>query len=183
MTKSFKIKDNLKLIGTLELEQVDRDGKVIRNGTYKNLVVETGVELILDLLINTVSDYDGNVILTNMACGSINIEPTVDDWNLYGEGTLNQGGAICRVVLDPQTARTLQTVEFHGVFTTGDFPVIPYSCGEFGAFVSNLPPLNDPQTDSTQRARAMFNRLVLDPPWIKYDDGTDLRFKYTVTIG
>lgn len=172
----------LKIVGKVKLQQVNKEGEVLKEGDFKNIVVETGKEFILDLLINKTDYYQGNTSIGWMACGSINVAPSKDDWKLYGEGTLNEGGAMCRVTLDPQTDRTLTTIEFHGVFTEGDFPSLPYPIGELGAFLGSRPPSSDPQSDSSQRPYAMFNRLVIDPIWIKYNDGTDLRFKYTVTL-
>jgi len=177
----FKEK-SLEIIGKLTFQQVDKKGNILTERTIKNIVVETGREFILDLLINNVTYYQGNIYLTMMAAGSINNPATVDDWRLRGEGTVNEGGAICRVNLDPQTARTLTTITFHGVFTDGDFPVIPYTIGELGVFLGDRPPTSDPQDDATQRPYAMFNRLVLDPRFTKYNDGTDIRFIYEVTI-
>jgi hypothetical protein len=179
----MKEKGNYNVSGFLTIQQT-KNGEIIKETfqPIKNVIVETGREFILDLLIGNTGYYNGHLTISNMAAGSINMPASADDWKLYGEGTLNQGGAVCRVPLDPQTNRTLTTITFHGVFTTADFPGTPYPIGEIGAFLGDIPPTNDPQNDSTQRPNAMFNRLILNPVWTKYNDGTDLRFIYTLEL-
>jgi len=182
--KNIKIKDktNFSIAGEWTIEAINKDGEVLKRRSIKNIVVETGIEFILDLLIDSVALYSGNTRLLWMAAGSINTAATVDDWALRGEGTLNEGGATCRVQLDAETGRSEQTITFVGVFTDGDFPVLPYDIAELGVFLGNRPPTSDPQEDATQRPYAMFNRSILNPVWNKENDNISLRFRYRLTI-
>ena len=170
------------LRGDVVVEQV-LGNIVLERRFFKNIVVNTGAQFLLDLLSGDTSQYNGNLSLRYGVAGSINRDAQRTDWNLYGEGTLNEGGATMRVVVDEyRTERSGNSITFHAVFTLGDFPHLPYSVGEAGLFLSNIPPTSNPETDSTQRPNAMFNRVVFDPPIVKQNDGTDMRIKFTITM-
>lgn len=182
-----------------------RNGKdeVIKTGPlYRNTVVETGAEFLLDLMF-TLDTY-GTGGITHEALGDSNatndglagpsagspipeetgtwqgVDP--DDWRLSNEVT--------RVAINT-VERTDQSVLVTAVFDNALFPTGGSQIREVGLFLSDTPPNVNPQYDGNERPNSMFSRALFvtasggfyhDSYEQKDNDGLDMKVYYRMEV-
>lgn len=151
----FKFKGIFKFYSLGKKIEYDKYGKPIRKkflGKIKNMLVETGKELIADILTNDTSLYTNGVYPDYMAVGDDNTPATVDDWKLVSEQQRAQ-------VTAPNMERLTGTsiAQYTAIIPSGGGT---YTIWEIGMFLSNTEPSSDPQTTPAQKAHAMLSRGV-----------------------
>lgn len=202
----------MKITSKIIWELIDKNGNVIDRREDHNIIVKTGFHFILDFIANVgrTAYGSGCIYISHMALGSSNATnvglelgqagyngPSEEDWRLSAEGTLDNlgGGSPCRVEFDQlihPPVRVNEVLTVTGVFTDGDFPVLPYEIREMGLFLSDTPPTADPRIDPTQLPHSMISRVVrtwdsanqrwIENPYTKQNDLTDLRIRYSLEL-
>jgi len=187
-------KDKFKVKGHFTIEQI-KDGKVIDKWEQDNTVVMTGHAWLLSMISGIdKTKYGGSEELAYIAVGNSDKSNDLSsdgveeiDWRLTSEGTIAEGGTKCREPFDTTTSSPViieDTQVFHAsaVFSDDSFPKLPYGIKEMGVFLSDTPPDKNPLSYDQYKPDAMFSRAVISSAIVKYNDGTDLRVSYKLTV-
>jgi hypothetical protein len=166
------MKDKIKFTGTvtLWLEDESKEFKEeINKVTHENLIVYTGINFIYDLLSNQIEDYydpwtgSPNLYLHYIALGTSpstndlsEVGVQLTDWRLTMEGN---GEHTLRTTINEYTQEN-HDLTLNARFPSHLFPYHPYDVWEMGTFLDEIPPLENPEIDETQKPHTMFNRIV-----------------------
>lgn len=130
------IKEYVSIKGNLNIKVIDKDSNVKQDIKVKNLVVATGKDHIADRMTSNVES-----VMSHMAVGSANVNPTVSDTALLGE--------IARVTLTSSTV-TNNTIAYSATFPAG---TATGTIAEAGIF-------NNPTANTgTMLCRTRFNEV------------------------
>lgn len=151
----IKIKGKIKIYSLGPKIEYDKKGKPIRKkllGIMENLWVETGRELLADIMVNEISLYTNGIYPEYLAVGDDNTAATVDDWKLVSEKQRAQISAANMERVSGTSIARYTTIIPSGGGT--------YTIWEAGLFLSATEPTSDPQLTPAQKANAMLTRSV-----------------------
>jgi len=138
-----------------------KNGKTLVTKEYppaKNLLVDTGRELIGDILVNDIGLYSHGVYPQYIHLGTGTTVPDRDDWKLE---TPWGAGGIYAITAKQRVEFTV--CEWDAVIASGDAGTIE----ELGLFLWSTAPTADPQDNPSQRQNAMLSRSLPDSPIVK----------------
>lgn len=132
-------------------------------GIAHNLMVETGRELHAALMVNSYADwYVGPtpyIYPQYIHVGDGTTPPVIDDWALESPWPLPAG----IYTITTATRVSISHCQWEATIPNTDLGTL----AEAGLFLNNAAPINNPQTDPSQRPFSMLHRALFPTPIVK----------------